>query len=81
LLWGNWFPCFFCLPVIVLGVVTVPVLCAVKYFLACNNSNGNIYNGRVRGDGKQEVKEKGQTNKQTSRRKQNKESSKKVSKV
>jgi hypothetical protein len=28
-------------------------LCAIKYFLACNNSSGDIYNGRVRGDGKQ----------------------------
>jgi hypothetical protein len=35
----------------------------------------------VRGDGKQELKEKGKTNKQTSRRKQNKEPNKKVSKV
>jgi hypothetical protein len=35
----------------------------------------------VRGDGKQEVKEKGKTNKQTSRRKQNKGSNKKISKV
>jgi hypothetical protein len=35
----------------------------------------------VRGDGKQEVKEKGKTNKQASRRKQNKESNKTVSKV
>jgi hypothetical protein len=34
----------------------------------------------VRGDGKQEVKEKGK-NKQTSRKKQNKESNNKVSKV
>jgi hypothetical protein len=32
----------------------------------------------MRGDGKQEVKEKGKTNKQTRRRKQNKESDKKV---
>jgi hypothetical protein len=31
----------------------------------------------VRGDGKQEVKEKGKANKQTSRKKQNKESNKK----
>jgi hypothetical protein len=35
----------------------------------------------VKGDGKQEVKEKGKTSKQTRRRKQNKESDKKVSKV
>jgi hypothetical protein len=35
----------------------------------------------VRGDGKQEVKEKGKTNKQTSRRKRNKESIKEVTKV
>jgi hypothetical protein len=35
----------------------------------------------VRGDGTQEVKEKGKTNKQTSRRKQNKESNKKMSKL
>jgi hypothetical protein len=35
----------------------------------------------VSGDGKQEVKEKGKTNKQTRRRKQKKESDKKVSKV
>jgi hypothetical protein len=35
----------------------------------------------VRGDGEQEVKEKGKTNKQKSRRKQNKESNKKVSKI
>jgi hypothetical protein len=35
----------------------------------------------VRGDGKQEVKEKGKTNKHTSRKKQNQESNKKVSKV
>jgi hypothetical protein len=35
----------------------------------------------VRGDGKQEVKERGKTNTQTRRRKQNKESDKKVSKV
>jgi hypothetical protein len=42
LLWGNWFPYFFCLPIIVFGGVTVPVLCAIKYFLACNNNNGNI---------------------------------------
>jgi hypothetical protein len=35
----------------------------------------------VSGDGKQEVKEKGKTNKQTRRRKQNKESDKKVSKI
>jgi hypothetical protein len=35
----------------------------------------------VRGYGKQEVKEKGKTDKQTSRRRQNKESNKKVSKV
>jgi hypothetical protein len=58
LLWGKWFPSFFCLPIIVLGVVIVPVLYAIKYFLACNNNNGNIQNGRVRGDGKEEVKEK-----------------------
>jgi hypothetical protein len=32
LLWGNWFPCFFCLPIIALGVVIVPVLCAVGIF-------------------------------------------------
>jgi hypothetical protein len=35
----------------------------------------------MRGDGKQEVKEKGKTIKQTRRRKQNKESNKKFSKV
>jgi hypothetical protein len=35
----------------------------------------------VSGVGKQEVKEKGKTNKQTRRRKQNKDSGKKVSKV
>jgi hypothetical protein len=35
----------------------------------------------VRGDRKQEVKEKGKANKQTRRRKQNKESDKKVSKL
>jgi hypothetical protein len=35
----------------------------------------------VRGDGKHEVKEKGKANKQTSRRKRNKESNKKVTKV
>jgi hypothetical protein len=35
----------------------------------------------VRGDGKQEVKEKGQTNKQTTRKKTKQESNKKVSKV
>jgi hypothetical protein len=35
----------------------------------------------VRGDEKQEVKERGKTNKQTRRRKQNKESDKKVSNV
>jgi hypothetical protein len=42
LLWGNWFPCFFCLPIIVFGVVFVPVLCAIKYFVAYNNNNGDI---------------------------------------
>jgi hypothetical protein len=35
----------------------------------------------VRGDEKQEVKEKGKTNKQRSMKKQNKESNKNVSKV
>jgi hypothetical protein len=30
------------LPGIALGVVIVPVLCAIKYFLACNNNNGDI---------------------------------------
>jgi hypothetical protein len=35
----------------------------------------------VRGDGKQEVKEKGKTHKQMRSRKQSKESDKKVSKV
>jgi hypothetical protein len=35
----------------------------------------------VSGDGKQEIKAKGKTNIQTRRRKQNKESDKKVSKV
>jgi hypothetical protein len=30
---GNWFPCFFCLPIIALGIVIVHVLCAIKYFL------------------------------------------------
>jgi hypothetical protein len=35
----------------------------------------------VRGDGKQAVRVKGKTNKQTSRKKQNKESNKKVLKV
>jgi hypothetical protein len=80
LLWGNWFPCFFCVPVIVLGVVTLLVLCAIKYFLACNNNNGNIYNGRLRGGGKQEIKENGKTNKQKSRKKQKEESNKNVSK-
>jgi hypothetical protein len=35
----------------------------------------------VSGDGKQQVKEKGKTNKQTRMRKQNKESDKKVPKV
>jgi hypothetical protein len=64
LLWENWFPCFFCLPIIVFDVVAVPVLCAIKYFLASNNDNDNILNGRVRGDGKQEVNEKGKTNRQ-----------------
>jgi hypothetical protein len=52
-------------------------MCAIKYFLACNNNSDIIQNGRVRRDGKQEVKEKGKTNKQTSRIKQNKESNKK----
>jgi hypothetical protein len=42
LLWGNWFPCFFCLPIIALGVVIVLVVCATKYFLACNINNGDI---------------------------------------
>jgi hypothetical protein len=31
---------FFCLPIIALD--TVPVLCAIKYFLACNNNNGDF---------------------------------------
>jgi hypothetical protein len=34
LLWGNWFACFFCLPIIAVGGVIVPVLCMIKYFLA-----------------------------------------------
>jgi hypothetical protein len=33
------------------------------FYLVINN-NGKIYNGRVRGDGKEEVKEKGKTNRQ-----------------
>jgi hypothetical protein len=66
---------FFCLPIIVLGAVIVPVLCAIEYFLACNNNSGDIWNGRVRGDGKQRSErkrekptnkwKKQQTNKQT----------------
>jgi hypothetical protein len=41
--WGGyWFPCFFHLPIIALDIVTVPVLCAIKCFLACNNNNGDI---------------------------------------
>jgi hypothetical protein len=39
---GNRFPCFFCLAIIALGIVTVPVLCTIKYFLACDNNNGDI---------------------------------------
>jgi hypothetical protein len=42
LLWGNWFPHFFYLPIIALGIVTVPVLCAIEYLLASNNNNGDI---------------------------------------
>jgi hypothetical protein len=42
LLWLNWFPCFFCLPIIALDIVIVPVLCAIKYFLAGNNSTSDI---------------------------------------
>jgi hypothetical protein len=53
LLGGNWFPCFFCLLIIAHCIVIVPVLCAIKNFLACNNNNGDIKNGRVRGEGKQ----------------------------
>jgi hypothetical protein len=78
---GKLVSLFFCLLVIVLGVVTVPVLCAITYFLASDNNNGNMWNGSARGDGKQEVKKKGKINKQTSRRKQNEESNKKVSEV
>jgi hypothetical protein len=42
LLGGNWFPSFFHLPIIALAIVTVSVLCAIKYFLACNNNNGDM---------------------------------------
>jgi hypothetical protein len=42
LLGGNWFPSFFHLPIITLAIDTVPVLCAIKYFLACNNNNCDI---------------------------------------
>jgi hypothetical protein len=66
--WGETgFP-FFHLPIFALAIVTVLVLCAIKYFLACNNNNGDIWNGRLRGEGKQECKEKGK-NKQTSKKK------------
>jgi hypothetical protein len=33
---------FFCVPIIALGIVIVPVLCTIKYFLACSNNNGDI---------------------------------------
>jgi hypothetical protein len=63
---GKWFPSFFLLPIISLAIVTVPVLCIIQYCLACNNNNGDIHNGRVRG----EVKKKGkQTVKQTNKQK------------
>jgi hypothetical protein len=39
---GKWFPSFFCLPIIALGIVTVPVLCVIQYCVACNNNNGDI---------------------------------------
>jgi hypothetical protein len=51
---------------IALGIVTVSVLCVIQYFLACNNNNGDIYNGRVRGEGKQRrLKKKGKRTKQS----------------
>jgi hypothetical protein len=42
LLVGKWFHSFFRLPLIALAVVTLPELCAIKYFLACNNNSGDI---------------------------------------
>jgi hypothetical protein len=75
LLWGNWFPCFFYLPIIALGIVIVPVLCAIKNFLACNNDNGE--KDERRGKAKK-VKKKEKTNKQGKKPKQ---TNKKVSKI
>jgi hypothetical protein len=39
---GKWFPFFFCLPIIALATVIVPILCVIQYSLACNNNNGDI---------------------------------------
>jgi hypothetical protein len=36
------FPSFFHFPIIALPIVTVPVLCAIQYCLACNNNSGDI---------------------------------------
>jgi hypothetical protein len=36
------FPVFFCLPVIAVGGGIVPVLCAIKYYLAYSNSTADI---------------------------------------
>jgi hypothetical protein len=50
---GKWFPSFFCLPIIALATISVPVLCVIQYCLSYNSNNGDIWNGRVRGKGKQ----------------------------
>jgi hypothetical protein len=44
LLGEKWFLSFFPLPIIALAIVTVPVLFAIQYCLACNNNNVDIEN-------------------------------------
>jgi hypothetical protein len=69
LLGGNWFPCSFHLPIIALAIVTAPVLCAIKYFLARNNNNCYYYlewKGERRGKAKK-VKKKGKINNKTNK--------------
>jgi hypothetical protein len=60
-------------PIIALGVVIVPALCAIKYFLACNNNSGGYleWKGERRWKAKK-LKKKGKTNKQVVK-KQNKQ--------
>jgi hypothetical protein len=71
-LWGNSFPYVFCLPVIALGVVIVPVLCAIKYFLAVIIALVIFKWKGERGWKTKKLKEKGKTNNQVEKKQKTK---------